>query len=229
MSDLYYRELDRLIEEYEEDSKLIRADKMIMLNYPKLFVMSVASSFEHKIKLRLTEFLQYPNGAIQTFYPGIYALSQNRRNKPMEDKIFARLEGYERNGIQVLNANNFYALFGGQPFREIIRGNYDLERNDKIRKEDNLISGISVLLGQNEQYDKDYAKHSDIKERLEQCTFDKAEQAYLTLKQKRNRVAHDYMHGSSDSFEDVRNFYYDAVLFVVGLEKTLEGLTNLPT
>ena len=147
----------------------------------------------------------------------------------MEDKIFARLEGYERNGIQVLNANNFYALFGGQPFREIIRGNYDLERNDKIRKEDNLISGISVLLGQNEQYDKDYAKHSDIKERLEQCTFDKAEQAYLTLKQKRNRVAHDYMHGSSDSFEDVRNFYYDAVLFVVGLEKTLEGLTNLPT
>lgn len=229
MSDLYYRELDRLIEEYEEDEKFIRADKMIMLNYPKLFVMSVASSFEHKIKLRLIDFLQYPVGSISVLYPGVYALSQTRRNKPMEDKIFAKLEGYESNGIQVLNANNFYDLFGGQPFRDTIRHNYELERNNRIGKEGNLISGISALLGQNEQYDRDYAKHSDIKERLEQCTFDKAEQAYLTLKLKRNRVAHDYIHGSSDSFEDVRNFYYDAVLFVIGLEKTFEGLTNQPT
>lgn len=229
MSDLYYRELDRLIEEYEEDEKFIRADKMIMLNYPKLFVMSVASSFEHKIKLRLTEFLQYPLGSISVLYPGVHALSQARRNKPMEDKMFAKLEGYESNGIQVLNANNFYDLFDGQPFRDTIKQNYELERSNRICKEGSLISGISALLGQNEQYDRDYAKHSDIKERLEQCTFDKAEQAYLTLKLKRNRVAHDYIHGSSDSFEDVRNFYYDAVLFVIGLEKTLEGLTNQPT
>ena len=135
----------------------------------------------------------------------------------------------ESNGIQVLKANNFYDLFGGQPFRDIIRQNYESERNNRICKEGSLINGISALLGQNEQYERDYAKHSDIKERLEQCTFDKAEQAYLTLKLKRNRVAHDYIHGSSDSFEDVRNFYYDAVLFVIGLEKTFEGLTNQPT
>ena len=229
MNDLRYRELERLIEEYEEDAKLIRAEKMIMLNYPKLFIMSVASLFEHRIKLLLTDFLQYPVGSIPILYPNIHQLSQTRRNKSMEDKIFAKLEGYEDNGIPVLNANKFYNLFGGQVFRETIKCNYELEKSNRIQKEEGLISGIAILLEQNSQYERDYAKHNDIKERLEQCTFDNAEQAYLTLKLKRNRVAHNYIYGLSDSFEDVRNFYYDAVLYVIGLENTLVNLTQQPT
>lgn len=224
-----YRELDRLVNEYEEDVKIIRPDKMIMLNYPKLFTMSAASSFEHKIKLLLADFIQYPIGTIAITFPNIHALSQRGGGKPLEDRIFAKLEGYERSGISILNADKFYHLFGGQTFKRIVENNFDVERCNRIQREEDIITKLSDLLGQNEQYDRDYAKHSDIKERLEQCTFDKAEQSYLTLKLKRNRVAHDYIHGLSDSFEDVRNFYYDAVLFVIGLENAIASITNLPT
>lgn len=229
MSDFDYRELDRIINEYEEDVKLIRADKAIMLNYPKLFTMSVASLFEHQLKILISEFVQYPINSIQTTYPQIHALTRTRRGKPMEDKIFAKLEGYENGGIQVLNANPFYDLFGGQVFIDSVKQYFEEERLRRIEKEVKLINGIYALLEQSRQYDEDYAKHSDIKERLQQCTFDIAQNAYLTLKFKRNRVAHDYVNGLTDSFEDIRNFYYDAVIFVIGLEKAIIGLTNQPT
>lgn len=147
----------------------------------------------------------------------------------MEDKIFAKLEGYENGGIQVLNANPFYDLFGGQVFIDSVKQYFEEERLRRIEKEVKLINGIYALLEQSRQYDEDYAKHSDIKERLQQCTFDIAQNAYLTLKFKRNRVAHDYVNGLTDSFEDIRNFYYDAVIFVIGLEKAIIGLTNQPT
>lgn len=229
MSDFGYRELERLIDEYEEDAKLIRADKAIMLNYPKLFTMSVASSFEHQLKILLSDFVQYPKNPIRTTYPNIHELARKRRAKPMEDKIFAKLEGYEKGGMQMLNANPFYDLFGGQVFIDSVKEYFEDERLSRIEREEQLISGIYTLLEQSKQYEEDYAKHIDIKERLQQCNFDKAQNAYLTLKLKRNRVAHDYMNGLTDSFEDIRNFYYDAIIYVIGLEKAIIELTNQPT
>ena len=47
MSNSHYQEIDKLIREYEEDSKLIRPDKLIIINYPKVLTMSIASSFEY--------------------------------------------------------------------------------------------------------------------------------------------------------------------------------------
>lgn len=231
MNDFDYYELERLIDEYEEDSKLIREDKAIMLNYPKLFIMSVASSFEHRLKALLGEFVQYPISPIQTAYPQIHALTQTRRGKgkPMEDKMFAKLEGYAIRGMPVLNANPFYDLFGGQVFMDSVKNHFEEERLARLEKEEQLINGICILVEQSEQYERDYAKHTDIKERLQQCSFDMAQNAYLTLKFKRNRIAHDYMNGLTDSFEDIRNFYYDAIIYVIGLEKAIIDLTNSPT
>lgn len=223
-----YAELWRLVNEYEEDVKIIRPDKMIILNYPKLFTMSAASSFEHQIKTLLADFIQYPCRPISTSFPQIQVLARRNGGKPLEDKMFAKLEGFENGGIPVLNAGKFYDLFGGQVFKDDVATNFEIERRRRIFLEEALIDKLVELLGQGDQYERDYAKHSDIKERLSLCTFDNAEKAYLTLKMKRNRVAHNYVYGLSDSFEDIRNFYYDAILYVVGLEKAIENVTNLP-
>ena len=52
MRNSHYVELDKLIKEYEEDSRTIRSERMVMKNYPKVLTMSVASSFEYNIKNR---------------------------------------------------------------------------------------------------------------------------------------------------------------------------------
>ena len=228
MNSSSYAELWRLVNEYEEDVKIIRRDKMIMLNYPKLFTMSVASSFEHKIKALLADFIQYPCGPISTTFPQIHVLSRRGGGKPLEDKMFAKLEGFENGGITVLDASKFYDLFGGQAFKDDVSSNFEIEKQRRILEEEGIIDKLVSLLGQDDRYDKDYAQHSDIKDRLSLCSFENAEKAYLTLKMKRNRVAHDYLNGLSDSFEDIRNFYYDAILYVIGLEKAIENVTRLP-
>ena len=57
-------------------------------------------------------------------------------------------------------------------------------------------------------------------------SFDDAEKAFLSLKLRRNRVAHDYINGMTDTFVDIQNFYDIAVIYVVSLEAAIEELTN---
>lgn len=228
MSNSPYHKLDKLISEYEEDARTIRSDKLIMLNYPKVFIMSVACSFEHQLKINIKDFIDFPQSPIQGTYPNIFRLLNHNPNKPITDKIYAKLEGYENNGVETLDANKFYYLFGGQPFVNNVETNFNIERSKRIGEIDSIITGLQSLLGQDDRYDIDYAKNGDIKDRLVQCTFDMSEKAFLSLKIRRNRVAHDYINGSSDSFEDIRNFYYDAVLYIIALETTLVSLTNKP-
>lgn len=61
MSNSRYAELDKLIKEYEQDSQTIRSERMVMKNYPKVLLMSAASSFEYNIKNRCQDFMIIPN------------------------------------------------------------------------------------------------------------------------------------------------------------------------
>lgn len=221
MSDSRYRELENLIKEYEEDFRTIRSERLIMKNYPKIFTMSAASSFEYQIKRRCQEFLDAWGHAI-TSYPQICAL---RRRKPIVDQMFARLEGYIGQDGERLDAEKFYALFGGQAFKEIVEHYFSEERSAVIERITAKIEGLSALLDQGEQYAFDYAKQSDLKDNIEHCSFADAERAYLSLKLRRNRVAHDYINGLSDTFEDIQKFYNTAVIYVVALELSIQELT----
>lgn len=116
--------------------------------------------------------------------------------------MFAKFLAYEDNGVEILNAEPFYNLLGGQTFKNNIAGVFNIERLAKIENVDNIIEGLSPLIGHGDQL------------------------AFFNLKMRRNRVAHNYISGLSDSFEDVRNFYYDALLYIVALENTLDSLTN---
>lgn len=225
----YYGEIDKLIIEQEEDSRIIKSDTLIMKNYPKVFVMSSASLFEHNIKSRCQDFLDSPKQSIEMEYPLIERLRGRQRNKPLVDKMFAELKGYENNGVETLSAESFYALFGGEIFKQEVRLCFETLHDSRLQKTINYIEGLIPLLENGERYEFDYAKQCEIKERLEQCSFEVAENAYLSIKLRRNRVAHNYLYGLSDTFSDIRDFYYDAVIYVLALEQAIIGLTNIDT
>lgn len=222
-----YNELDRLIREYEADFKTIREDKLIMKNYPKVLVMSIASLFEKQLKITCQNFIDNPKRTILTYYPQIDKLARRNPNKPLTDKMFAKLEGYyDNNGSEILNADKFYDLFGGNDFRNDVVQNFTTVRLQKIDQVNSILNNLVNLLDEGEQFEYNYAKQDDLKEKLSVCSFDVVEKAYLALKLRRNRVAHDYINGLSDTFEDLENFYYDAVLYIVSLEHTIESLTS---
>lgn len=47
-------------------------DRLIMKNYPKVFTMSAASSFEYRLKSCCKDFLDSPNLPLETNYPKVF-------------------------------------------------------------------------------------------------------------------------------------------------------------
>ena len=134
---------------------------------------------------------------------------------------------YENNGVETLDAEKFYNLFGENKFECDVKSKYNNERLDYISNIDRLISDLKPLYEKDEnKYGFDYLKQCELKEELEKCSFKDAERSYLNLKLKRNRLAHDYINGLSDTFEDLRSFYNKAVIYVVSLEKAIIELTK---
>lgn len=222
MNSSQYSELDKLISEYEDDLRNIREEKLIMKNYPKVFTMSVASLFEYYIKNKCKDFLDNPKLPIATNYLKI----ENLKGAPKVDKMYAKLEAYNDNGVEHLEAEQFYALFNGLAFKSRVNYFFVNELQSKLQLTEEKINNLTPLLGEGEKYDSDYAKYCSLKDELERCTFEDAEKAFLSIKLRRNRVAHDYINGLSDTFSDIQKFYNVAILYVIALEKSIEELTN---
>lgn len=222
MRNSHYLELEKLIKEYEEDSRTIRSERMVMKNYPKVLTMSAASSFEYNIKNRCQDFYNNPKLSIAENYPKISAIKRN----PIVDQMYNKMEAYNDNGVEHLSADNFYDFFNGCLFKTRVQDIFTKERQQRLQHTVEQINRLVPLLGTGEQYDSDYAKYYDLKDVYERCSFDDAEKAFLSLKLRRNRVAHDYINGLTDTFVDIQKFYDIAVIYVVSLEAAIEELTN---
>ena len=219
MSNNRYSELDKLIKEYEEDSITVRSERLVMKNYPKVLTMSAASSFEHNIKNTCQDFLDNPKLPIVPNYPKINSIRQS----PLVDKIYGKLEAYNDNGIEHLAADKFYELFGTS-FKTDVQTIFAIKLQEKKAEVTAKVNSLLPLCGTEDKYDLDYAKQSDLKIELDRCNFDDAERAFLNLKLRRNRVAHDYIHGLSDTFEDILKFYNLAVIYAVSIEEAIKNL-----
>lgn len=224
MSTSQYEELDKLVKEYEMDIEIICSERLIIKNYPKVFIMSAASMFERYIKDACKEFIDNPKLPIDPNYPNILRCSRNR--KPVVDQMFAKLEGYDANGIEHLDAENFYEFFGGSPFEARISQLYSDEKNSKLDSINQNLSVFKTLSNVDDKYIFDYVKNCDLKDELEKSSFKDAENAYLSIKLRRNRVSHDYINGLSDTFADIQKFYNIAVIYVISLEKAIKELIN---
>ena len=224
MGDPRYQDLETLIKEYEADTKTIRSDKLIIRNYPKVFTMSVASSFEYYVKQDLDAFLTNPLHSIASSFPNIQHMIGSSNTTPVSERMYKKF--YTK---PTLTADPFYQLFTGAQFKGLVQNNFNAERTQQLQAITTQVSALEGLLGASDAIDDDYIIKAEKKERLEQLTFDVAEQAFLNLKLRRNHVAHDYLHGLSDTFVDIRNFYYDAVIYVIALSKTIADLTQPTT
>jgi hypothetical protein len=223
MSSNRYAELDKLIQEYEEDFIPISSERLMMKNFPKVLTMSSASLFEFNIKNTCKEFLDNPKNPIDPSYPLIVRML--RKPKPVTDQMFAKLEAYDDNGIEHLDASPFYDLFGGPAFRALVESFFTTQLSQKTQDASTIINALLPLVDQGKKFETEYAKYIVLKDELDLCTFASAEMAYLSLKLRRNRVAHDYLHGLSDTFEDIRKFYTIAVIYVIALEEAIKDLT----
>lgn len=229
MSNSPYHQLDKFIDEYEEDSRNYHPDKLIMLNYPKVYVMTVASTFERQIKQCCQNFLGFPLSPIAS-YPKLLSLTQycNTKNQPIVDGIFAKFNTMNpTTQIVNLSATKFYALFGGQVFKTRVTATFITELTSRITHYTEIVEKLRPLIDFSEQYDNEYVKNDDILKKLKSCTFAMAEDAFLNLKLRRNAVAHDYISGMSDSFENIRDFYLNAVVYVIAVEKAVISLTDI--
>lgn len=223
MNNFQYADIDKLIIEYEEDSKSIRSERMVMKNYPKVLAMSVASSFEYNIKNRCQNFYDNPKLPIESNYPHIKEI----KKLPIVDEMYKKIVAYNGNdGIEHLSADKFYELFNGQDFRLRLEVIFDIKLQAQIQRTEEQIKYLTPLLGTNDQYDFEYAKQCDLKDAYVKCSFRDAEKAFLSLKLRRNQVAHNYINGLSDTFNDIQKFYDIAVIYVMTLEEAIEELTN---
>lgn len=226
MSISKYSELETLIKEYEEDIQTIRAERLIMRNYAKVFTLSAASMFERYIKDKCNSFLTDPKLPLESNYPEIIDLRKKNKSKPLVDKMFAKLEGYiTNNGLEHLSAEQFYNLFGGSSFEARVAHHYNIILDSQINTLNQRIDGLNLLIETDSKYESDYSRNCEVREILESGSFKDAEVAYLSIKLRRNRVAHDYIDGLSDTFVDIKSFYNIAVLYVIALETAIEELT----
>ena len=223
MSGNRYAELDKLIQEYEEDFIPISSERLMMKNFPKVLTMSSASLFEYNIKNTCKVFLDNPKNPIDTSYPLIARMFRNSR--PVTDQLFAKIEAYNENGVEHLDATPFYALFGGDSFKNSVEHFFVNLLSQRLQSVSIIADALLPLVEQDEKLETDFAKYAILKDELDLCTFASAETAYLSLKLRRNRVAHDYIHGLSDTFEDIRKFYTIAVIYVIALEEAIKDLT----
>lgn len=224
MAENQFYELDKLIREYDEDNRTIRSERYIMKVYPKLLVLSVASLFEVQIKNYCNEFINHPINSLSIDYPQINSMFHNR--KPVVDQMFAKLEAY-KDASEHLDAEPFYNLFGGQAFKSTISSFFASEKEERLISVHSRIDSLNALVEESIQYEFDYAKQTDLADQLESSSFASAEYAYLSLKLRRNCVAHDYINGMSDSFEDIQKLYNIATLYVISLEKAIQSITAI--
>ena len=218
----YYSTLDKIIDEYEIDKCSLASGKEIFIFYPKLFVLSIVSLFEKEIKSLVNNIVTNPTITL----PPLSAIVRKYPNKYI-DRIYGQLMAYEDGGIVTLKADGFYDIFGGNSFKNNVESCFSSLRVHELGEYQKTLALLKPLIDTSPTYENDYIKNDEIHERFDNLTFLYAETAFLKLKLRRNKVAHNFISGMSDSFEDIRNLFYDAVLYAVALKTTLKSLSTI--
>ncbi len=225
MFENHYPTIKNIIDEYQLIECAISTNREIFTYYPKLFVMAIVSLFEKEIKEKCNNIITNPLNPLSTL-PRLRNLV-NSRPKDILMKIYGKFIANETAGIINLSASDFYDLYGGISFENCTRSYFNLLKCTEISDYQVVVKNLYNLIGVDKKYDDAYSENDDIYNRLQNNDFTNAETAFLKLKLRRNKVAHDFLCGISDTFEDIRNLYYDAVLYVVALKKDLSDLSSI--
>jgi hypothetical protein len=221
-----YRQIEKLISEFEQDEKAFNPARLVMENYPKVLIMYVASTFEQDIKDKLYKY----RGAALTagrLPDRITRIDENGRPDPLADKLFRKFEArVNAVGIETLSADEFYQLFTNEDFETNARLNFSSLHTRQVTEINSIVELYSSM-PEDTNIVELHVKYDEIRRIWNTCTFEISRDAFLGLKLRRNNVAHDYIGGLSDTFSDIRDFYYRGLLFVMTLVDTLNSMTQI--
>ncbi len=222
-----FPEIERIIKGYDKENKVLSMDSVSIENYPKVFTLCSASVFEKRIKEKLNLFLVNPREPIVSSYPKIKKIIDKNPNNYI-DKIFGKLKAFnDSNGIDTLDASEFYELFGGDIFKLTIAKAYEeLREMQKTHANNQAEKMLDLISSGYKDCEEPYALLIDMVEQLDLCSFERAEESYLSIKLRRNKVAHNYMNDLLDSFNDLRLFYYGAALYITSVDSAISGLVS---
>ena len=226
MIENHYPTIKRLIDEYHNDRGIFAAQKEIFLYYPQLFILTLVSQFEKEIKNKINDVISNPIIPLLQISTQLDLIVARNPNKYI-DKLYGKFLAYATPTGVLLSATNFYGLFGGQSFKIKVEQYFIQEKQVQISEYQQIINFLLPLLSTSDDYNEKYAENDEILGIIQSLTFSEAETAFLELKLRRNNVAHDFFSGTTDTFEDIKKLYYQAVLFVVALKKGLSDFSTI--
>jgi hypothetical protein len=218
----HYPTINKIIDEYEQDQYTLSTNKEIFIYYPKLFVLSAVSLFEQEIKYLINNIVTNPVSIIASLNEIVNQYSNN-----YIDRIYGKFIADGKSGIEILKAGEFYKIFGGNVFKKNIETKFATIKAQEISEYSHTLQLLTPLRDSNDKCENEYLKYDNILNKLNNLDFINAELSFLKLKLRRNKVAHNFLTGISDSFEDIRNLYYDAVLYIIALKQALKDLSRI--
>lgn len=221
----HFPEVKTQIDEYNEFSTIIRNDKQLYAMYPKILNLCITSLFEKQIKKLCVDIVANPNLSAFSNVK-LQAFVQKYRNKYI-DKIYARIYAYiDANGQEVLSVQPFYDLFGGTAFEQSVENYFNSELLRQISSYEEFVDKIKACVKIDIKYESNLIFAENVLQQLKANSFNKARDSFLRLKERRNRIAHDFMCQFNDTYNDIVCFYNEAALFVYALKRALRDLIH---
>lgn len=224
MNKTYYPTFRKLIDEIERNKALLSANSIVVSYHPQILLLSVVSTFEKEIKKKFENIITNP--ILGLILPKFNKLVTSNPAYCL-DNLYKKFKARDDKGSIILSAEDFYTLFGGKTFSAAVSTTFQYIRQTQMLEHKSIVDRLQPLLGTDDRTDQIYLSNDGIYQRLSKLTFKGAETAFLQLKLKRNKVAHDFLTGISDSFEDIRDLYYDAVFYVVAVKDELGKFSSI--
>jgi len=207
-----YNEIESIISDYDLLKQYFMPNSAVMHEFPKMLLMSIVSLFEVRLKTQLSQIITKVDSGSLTTLPNISVLRYDQRTS---DFLYRKFYTFNmRLQREELTAQPFYNVFGGQAFINVVRTDFNNKRSDELIALDNEINKLLDLAIGNPKYEAPWIEKVDEKDTLTNLNFEEAERSFLSLKLRRNRLAHDYINGLSDTFEDINLFYRKSQIYV---------------
>lgn len=226
-----YQDINKTIDEYYIDQKTIRSERKIIEYYPRTLLLLITSTYESAIKNRINTFVMHPKASEQRLieyardYPKLNEGSDKKiKKKELHEVAYQRLRA-KSNSDENGDATPFYDLWGGTIFKEKVKNQFQEIRSNKNETVTSILDQLSTIT-QIENIENEYTKYDTIKDCIN-ITFEVAEQSFLELKKKRNRVAHNFLTNNfSNTFEEIVVLYYNSMYYAMALEDIFIDMTE---
>lgn len=219
----FYPEIQEAIFDYYDLKPHMSTGGPVMSNYPKVLAMTLGSTFENVISNCIDNFLDHP-----ITNPTIYTPSfQDNNGFTRGGNAYKLFHTIRINPTDPeYNAQPFYDKFG-ENFKSMIETEYSLLHEDfqnKLAMEEN---NIEIMYQNNpKRLEVQYEDFLFMKDAIDTSSFSLSEQHMLMIKRQRNIVAHNFVDSFPLAVDDLRQYYYRAMIYVKAIENVFKSQTG---